>query len=176
MAKNLIRLGLAVLGFALVACTSVDHRDHASAYLVRHAEKLTGDALNELPDPRDPPLTLAGEERAGALADLLAEAQITAIWSTNTKRTRDTAQPLADRLGIDIDLYDASDLSTFAAQLKRDPSGNVLIVGHSNTTPGLAEALGAEPGPPIVEETEYNRLYVIDLHTGEGEIQRFGSD
>lgn len=176
MAKNLIRLCLALLGFALVACTSIDHGDNPTAYLVRHAEKLTGDALEELPDPRDPPLTRAGEERAIALADLLAGAEITKIWSTDTTRTRDTAQPLADRLGIEIDLYDASDLSAFAALLRRDTSGNVLIVGHSNTTPGLAEALGANPGPPIIEATEYDRLYVIKLKTGEGEIQRFGAD
>lgn len=176
MAKNVIRLCLALFGFALVACTSIDHGDAATAYLVRHAEKLTGDAVNDLSDPRDPPLTRAGEDRAVALADLLAEAEITKIWSTDTTRTRDTAQPLADRLGIAIDLYDASDLRAFAAQLKTDPSGSVLIVGHSNTTPGLAEALGAEPGSPIVEATEYDRLYVINLQTGEGEIQRFGSD
>ena len=176
MAKNLIQICLALVGFALVACTSTDHRDDPTAYLVRHAEKLTGNALDELSDPRDPPLTRAGEERAIALADLLEGAEITEIWSTDTTRTRDTAQPLADRLGIEIDLYDASDLNAFAAQLTGDTSGDVLIVGHSNTTPGLAEALGAEPGPPIIEATEYDRLYVIKLQTGEGEIQRFGAD
>ena len=176
MAKNLKRFYFAILGFTLAACATVDHRDSATAYLVRHAEKLTGDALEDLPDARDPPLTLAGEERAVALADLLAGVQITKIWSTDTKRTRDTAKPLADRLGMEIDLYDASDLSALAAQLKENRTGSVLIVGHSNTTPGLAEALGAEPGPPIIEATDYDRLYVIDLRTGEGEIQRFGSD
>lgn len=176
MASNLKRLCLVFLGIALAACASIDQSDGATAYLVRHAEKLTGDALSELPDPRDPPLTQAGEQRAEALADLLADAEITRIWSTDTKRTRDTAQPLADRLGIEIELYDASDLGAFAAQLKREASGHVLIVGHSNTTPGLAEALGADPGPPIVEATEYDRLYVISLETGQGEIQRFGAN
>ena len=52
---------------------------------------------------------------------------------------------------------------------------SVLVVGHSNTTPQLAELLGAEPGDPIVEKTEYDRLYVINLDTGEGTIQRFGA-
>lgn len=176
MASNLKRLCFALVGFALAACTSVDHGGSATAYLVRHAEKLTGDALNDLPDPRDPPLTLAGQERAEALADLLASAEITRIWSTDTTRTRDTAQPLADRLGIEVEIYDASDLTAFAAQLTQETSGNALVVGHSNTTPGLADALGADPGAPIVEATEYDRLYVIDLRTGQGEIQRFGAD
>ena len=176
MAAHLKWLCFALLGFALAACASIDQSEGATAYLVRHAEKLTGDALNDLPHPRDPPLTRAGQDRAEALADLLEGVGITEIWSTDTTRTRETAKPLADRLGIEIELYDASDLSAFAIQLTEEISGSVLVVGHSNTTPGLAEALGADPGIPIVEATEYDRLYVIDLQTGQDEIQRFGAD
>ncbi len=170
---KLILVGL--IGFALAACQSVPVPESGTAYLVRHAEKVTGDAAQALDDPRDPPLTAAGEARAAALADRLMDAGIVQVWSTDTTRTRDTAQPLADRLGLDVQLYDPSDLPGFAAQLKGGPDDTVLVVGHSNTTPQLAEALGADPGEPIVEKTEYDRLYQIDLTTGQGEIQRFGA-
>lgn len=175
MATNLKHLCLALFGLALAACSTVPEEQTATVYLVRHAEKVTGEALNSLPDPRNPPLTEAGAQRADELAGLLAEANIEKIWSTDTIRTRDTAQPLAERLGLPIEIYDASDLPAFAAVLKADPA-TALVVGHSNTTPNLAEALGADPGAPIVEATEYNRLYVIDLDTGDGEIQRFGAE
>ena len=51
------------------------------------------------------------------------------------------------------------------------------MVGHSNTTPQLAELLGADPGEPIVEANEYDRLYVIQRKDGvtvSDEIRRFG--
>lgn len=160
---------------ALAACQAIPIAAGGTAYLVRHAEKVTGDAVMQIEDPRDPPLTSAGQARAEALADRLADAGITQIWSTDTTRTRDTAAPLAERLGIAVQLYDPFDLESFAAQLKTDPDVTVLVIGHSNTTPQLAEALGAEPGTPIVEATEYDRLYVIDLATDTGEIERFGA-
>ena len=164
-----------VVGLALAACQAIPAADSNTAYLVRHAEKVTGDAAMDLDNPRDPPLTNAGEARAEALAERLSDSGITAIWSTDTVRTRDTAQPLADKLGLNVQIYDPSDLPGFAAQLKSEPLETVLVVGHSNTTPQLAEALGAEPGEPIVEKTEYDRLYVIDLATGLGDIQKFGA-
>lgn len=164
-----------MVGLALTACQAIPAADHHTAYLVRHAEKVTGDAAMDLDNPRDPPLTNEGEGRAEALAERLSDAGITAIWSTDTVRTRNTAQPLADKLGLDVQIYNPSDLPGFAAQLKSDPIETVLVVGHSNTTPQLAEALGADPGAPIVEKTEYDRLYMIELATGSGEIERFGT-
>lgn len=176
MATNLKRLCLTALILALTSCVSVAEQSAGTVYLVRHAEKLTGEALDALPEPRDPPLSAAGNLRAERLAMLLGDAKITRIWSTDTTRTRDTAQPLADRLGIEVEIYDASDLTAFAARLRQDLDGNAVVVGHSNTTPDLAQALGADPGPPIVEKTEYDRLYVINLKSGQNEIQRFGAD
>jgi len=164
-----------VVGLVLAACQTAPLADNGTAYLVRHAEKVTGDAVMKIEDPRDPPLTEAGEARAQALADRLSDAGITVIWSTDTTRTRNTARPLADRLGLDVQIYDPFDLNGFATQLKASSSETVLVVGHSNTTPQLAKALGAEPGAPIAEKSEYDRLYVIDLTTGSGEIERFGA-
>ncbi|MCF6329704.1 MAG: hypothetical protein L3J02_07895 [Henriciella sp.] len=50
----------------------------------------------------------------------------------------------------------------------------VLVVGHSNTAPQLTEALGAYAGTPIDEANEYDRLYVVDLISGQSELRRYG--
>ena len=171
-----LRAGLlAWVGLLLVACQTAPEPAPGTAYLVRHAEKVTGSAGAVLENPKDPPLTAAGEARAEALADRLQDAGVTQVWSTDTIRTRDTAAPLANRLGVSVQLYDPSDLPGFAAQLKAAANGAILVVGHSNTTPQLAEALGAAPGAPIVEAVEYDRLYVINLDSGRGVIERFGA-
>lgn len=137
-------------------------------FLVRHAEKTK--------DANDPALTEAGQQRAELLADMLIDANITHIHSSDYKRTRDTAQPLAARLGLSVALYDAGDLPAMAAKLKAE-GGKHLVVGHSNTTPPLTELLGGQGGTPIVEATEYNRLYFVTIGTN-GEVTstllRFG--
>lgn len=122
-------------------------------FLVRHAEKMPGP---------DPVLTSDGKARAEALADLLEDAGIEHIHSSDYQRTRQTAAPLAGRLDLPIRLYDPRDLPALAAQLSEE-GGRHLVVGHSNTTPPLADALGGDGGDPIVEATEYDRLYLVTI-------------
>ena len=126
-------------------------------FLLRHAEK-TDDGTS------DPPLTLKGQERAASLADLLEDAGITGIYSTDYKRTRQSVEPLAERLGLALNLYDSRRLSDTAGLLKT-LSGRYIISGHSNTTPELVRMLGGEPGAPIVEAGENDRLYVLTRHS-----------
>lgn len=124
-------------------------------YLVRHGEKV-------LDGSRDPALTREGLERAAALAELLRDAGVTRIHSSDLIRTRRTAQPLADRLGLAVETYDPRDLEALAAKLRSIP-GRHLVSGHSDTTPELVRLLGGAPGGAIDEPTEYDRLYVVVL-------------
>jgi len=94
-----------------------------------------------------------------------APEDITNIHSSDTKRTRDTAAPLAKRLGLEVEIYDPRDLPAMATKLKA-ASGRHLVVGHSNTTPQLTELLGGDGGTPIVEATEYDRLYIVTTDDG----------
>lgn len=153
----------------LTACSQAAPKTDA-IFLVRHAEKTA--------EKTDPGLTEAGQARAVALADRLEDEGITHIHSSDYIRTRDTAAPLAERLELDVLIYDAGDLPAIAAKLNATP-GRHLVVGHSNTTPQLTELLGGDGGTPIVEATEYDRLYVVTM--GEGEpvksyLTRFGAD
>lgn len=120
--------------------------------LVRHAEKSDD-------DPEDPSLTAAGRRRAEALARLLGRSGVSAVLSTDYRRTRDTAGPLARAAGLEVEIYDARRLEELARELRRR-RGLVVVVGHSNTTPELVAHLGGDPGSPIADD-EYDRLYVV---------------
>ena len=132
----------------------VEASEPATVFLVRHAEKMA--------DAEDPALSDAGKVRAQALAGLLRDAGIEAIYSTDYRRTRDTAAPLAAQLQLNVTIYDPGQLDSLVATIRRH-GGRTLVVGHSNTTPELVGLLGGEPGPPIDEASEYDRLYVVTI-------------
>lgn len=123
-------------------------------FLVRHAEKVDTSS--------DAALSPAGKVRAQALATTLKDAGINHIHSSDYRRTRNTAAPIATLLAKEIQLYDPLKLSEFATKLKK-AQGRHLVVGHSNTTPALAKLLGGESGSPIVEANEFDRLYIITI-------------
>lgn len=119
---------------------------------VRHAEKVD--------DSRNPELSEAGAARAASLAALLADAGLQRVLSTDYIRTRDTALPTAASAGLDVEIYDPRDIPGLALMLLDAPERAILVVGHSNTTPALVEALTGEPAKPMPEE-EYDRLYRV---------------
>ena len=154
-----------LLGFlilALAACSTVSHRPVGATttfVVVRHAEKGNDDA-------RDPSLSDAGRARALALAlaRLLADAPLSAVYATGYRRTQQTALPAAEAHGLTVTTYDAqSTAATFAAQLRAaHTSGTVLVVGHSNTVPEIVAALSGQPVEPMAD-TEFDRLYRVRI-------------
>lgn len=119
----------------------------ALVILVRHAEKAAK-------PESDPPLTKAGKERAQALVDALKDTQVTAIVTSDAQRTRDTAQPLAEALGLTpkvIPLGHAgakAHAEAVADDLRHRAGSVVVVVDHSDTIPLIIEALG---GPRVAE-------------------------
>ncbi|GLP97100.1 SixA phosphatase family protein [Paraferrimonas sedimenticola] len=139
----------------------------ADIYLVRHAEKQL--------DVKDPELTAQGQQRALALAELLRQKPVERIMSSDYRRTRQTAAPLAEQLGQTVEIYNAKDLQALANTL-RERAVTTVVVGHSNTTPELALLLGAPDFGEIEEKSEYDRLYVIPLdNPQQAELLRFGA-
>ena len=133
-----------------------------TVFLVRHAETLYPPPAEA---PGDPPLNRPGRERAARLTEVLRDAGINGILSTDLRRTRQTARPLAARLGLEIEIYDHRTLPEVAERLAAAP-GVFLVSGHSNTTPELVRLLDGDPGEPIDEKTEFDRLYVVTLAPG----------
>jgi len=140
----------------LLACVSgksVADADQAGfeLVLIRHAEKLDASS--------DPELSPAGQLRAAWTADWLQNRDIGAVWSSDYNRSRNTARPLAEKLGQEIRIYDPRDLPALAVQLQSEGL-NALVVGHSNTTPQLAAILCECETEPM-EETEYDRAFLL---------------
>lgn len=56
--------------------------------------------------PADPPLTPTGRAQAEALVGWLAGERIDAVWSSPMLRARETAAPLAGKLGVEVSVDD----------------------------------------------------------------------
>lgn len=136
-------------------------------FLVRHAERADAGAPPEQRAGADPSLSDIGHKRAAALAAVLRDARIAAIFVTELKRTFETAAPLAKILGITPAVVPARDTATLVERLKQQ-RGNVLVVGHSDTVPEIAKALGVQ-APIVIEDGEFDNLLVVTL----GEPARF---
>jgi phosphohistidine phosphatase SixA len=128
-------------------------------FLVRHAERADAGMAAAKIAGADPELSEAGKARATALAALLKDAKITAIFTTEYKRTRDTAQPLAAAAGIAATAVDSKDAAGLIARVQAS-AGNVLVVGHSNTVPDVIKALGVSE-PVAIADDQFDNLFVV---------------
>ena len=125
--------------------------------LVRHAE-IQGAAMAE---PKSLPLSEAGEARAKRLAALLKDAGIGAIYVTDFVRTKETAAPLARELNKDPVVLPKGDPQALVERLRTDHGGQtVLLIGHTDTLPSLARALG-HPAEVKIEPHDYSNLFVF---------------
>lgn len=135
--------------------------------LVRHAEKGAD-------DPRDPSLSDAGKARAEKLAKMLAASGISSVFTSEYKRTQQTAAPFATAAELETEVVPAGKPDELVAKLRAlAPGSKALVVGHSNTVPKLAELLGAKlsrlekgPGGEQFPDAEYGRLVVLTVPLG----------
>ena len=155
-----MRILIAVLALAVSAGSAFAQQ---TVILVRHAER--ADSKPGVPPSMasDPDLSDAGRARAEALAAMLKDAKIATIIATEYKRTQQTAAPVAKTLGVPVTTIKANQNEDIVKAV-RAASGNVLIVGHSNTIPEVVKALGAPPLDAIRDE-EYDNLYIVTLGT-----------
>lgn len=119
-------------------------------YFIRHFEKQSGGP--------DPELTQQGHDRAKQLADLLDNVGLQAIYSSDYKRTKQSAAPTADELNLDITVYNPRQLADLATQLMARGE-TALIVGHSNTTPGMVNLVGGDAKP--LTDKDYGDVFIV---------------
>ena len=147
------------------ACSpSSPPRSVTTVLLVRHAERDDG-SLNE-----------AGLERAEQLAQVALKAGVTAVYTTDTERTRRTARPLADALDLEPLIYQvgsSEQIGEFAAKLKSDHRGEVvLVVGHNPTVPRTIQSLGGDAAHCSVGTAydEFDDLCIVTIY-GPGRVK-----
>jgi broad specificity phosphatase PhoE len=128
---------------------------------IRHADKAA------VPTD-DPGLSEAGQRRVAELTRQLIDADVVAgidaIYATPYRRAQETVRPVADKLNLEINTYDAEDTEAILEQiLKRHKGKIILVVGHSNTVPVLIANLGASKKVPPIAEDEYDNIYIISI-------------
>lgn len=159
--KHLI-IALALLGLHYIV-NAQENNETFTIYLVRHSEKELSAT-----SPKDPPLSICGQQRSESLNNFLKEVHLNDIYSTDYTRTKNTALPTATSKGIGLKLYNPQNLTDFA-KLLIERKENALVVGHSNTTGVLAGLLvGEDIG--AFDEGIYNRIYQIVIHQNKGRL------
>ena len=155
--SRFIRVFAALIVLAPVASAQSGPAGTTTFIVVRHAEKGAEPAA-------DPPLTAAGTARAEALAELVKDAGVKAIVSTQFQRTRLTVTPAATRLGLTTEILDAriTPRATADSLLARHRGHTVLVVGHSNTVPAIIAGLGA-PQPAEICDAGYDNAFIVTV-------------
>src|SRR2546423_13112480 len=102
----------AILGAVVVfGYFTTFRRPVTTVILIRHAEKVID------PNNSDVDLSPAGQARAQELARMFGDGGINAIYATQYKRTQESVRPLADRLGMTVNLVDSKKTPELIKQL-----------------------------------------------------------
>ena len=149
-------LVLIATAWVLVSSTST------TVIVVRHAAQIAGG------NGDDAPLSMEGEARAAALARALGDAhpksRIAAIYLTQDLRSRATAAPLAQSLGITPGVVSQDDPRALARRVLREHAGDtVLVIGHAGAVPAIVSALSGEAGIPPVAASDYASMYIVTV-------------
>lgn len=125
--------------------------------LVRHAEKQD----DGTPDPS---LSEIGKKRALRLKEIVSQLRPEQFFSTAYKRTRQTLEPAAGATPIQV--YDPGSQTSFASRLASLKGPTVLVAGHSNTIPALVNLLLGSSVYPALEESQYDRVWILTIKDG----------
>jgi len=152
-----------IIGYTIVSLGLAyffQQRSSTTVIFVRHAD--TGVEMAD----GDPSLNERGLQRAELLADFLEDIDVVsgvnAIYASDKRRTQETAEPLAKRLNLTVEIADHLDTDGFIHDVLRDHNGEiVLIVSHSNTIAPLIDELhGSKRLTPFAPD-EFNRVYIV---------------
>jgi broad specificity phosphatase PhoE len=154
---------LAAVGAAAVGMGVLRSMDTTTVIVVRHAEKQLGTI-------EDPPLTTEGEARAERLAAMLGARRdglpITRVFASESRRSQQTAGPLARRLGLAPTTLPARDVRKLVEALKDAPADTAaVVVAHSNTVPQIVSELTRGRMAVSVDEDDYGALFVVTVST-----------
>jgi phosphohistidine phosphatase SixA len=150
--------GLVTRAALLLACLAAlappaAARAQEAIYIVRHAERLDQSS--------DSPLSTDGVGRSYKLRDLLRDAGVTHIFTSEMRRAIDTAKPLADALRLTPQTLAGADVEGLASRIASlGGHDRALVVGHSNTVPQLLRALKVDT-PVTIADADYDNLFIV---------------
>lgn len=144
--------------------------------LLRHAEKDTSPGA----DRSDPDLTAAGRERAERLIETVQKYKPDLIYTTPFRRTKLTVLPLAEksdaRYRIPIRVYDFNKLEELAGELLKTNARAVVVVGHNDTTPELANLLVRQDKYKELADDEYDKIWIIEIRRNKRKLNKIKAE
>lgn len=153
-----MRIALVLAVFFIGLSCIAQQGKSSKIYIVRHAEKLSGD---------DPLLTDDGNKRAGDLMRELKNKGIKRIYVTEFKRTQNTADSLRILAGVDTVqiIGDTACVSLFnAIASQQDWNNPILVITHSNIIQKVIYKLGITDFPQEnIPANEFDNLYQVSL-------------
>ena len=146
---------LTVFVFVLFSACTADKGTRY--YLIRHAEKDRTNTTN-----KNPNLNSEGLLRAEKWAKYFEYIELDAVYSTDYKRTQQTAAPTAKSKGLIVQPYNSSKM--YDAIFKKNTKGKtVLVVGHSNTTPIFANTILGQKKYKNMADNDNASLYIVTV-------------
>ena len=127
-------------------------------YFIRHAEKDTTDSKNE-----DPELTEAGVKRSENWAKTFKDIDFDLIYSSDYKRTLNTAKPIAESKNKEVKLFNTEELNDKDFQ-ENTKNKTVLVVGHSNLNPEWVNYILGKKQYEDLDESVYGSLFIVTIH------------
>ncbi|SHG36866.1 Histidine phosphatase superfamily (branch 1) [Salegentibacter echinorum] len=127
-------------------------------YFIRHAEKDTTDSGN-----KDPKLTEAGLKRAENWAKTFKDIDFDLIYTSDYKRTKNTAKPIAQAQNKELNFFDTEKLNSKKFQQETE-NKTVLVVGHSNLNPEWVNYILGKEKYDDLEESVYGSLFIVTIH------------
>jgi broad specificity phosphatase PhoE len=153
-----VTIGCLLLLCALFDVSACSAQGRSTIILIRHAEK-------QATQP-DPALSEAGVTRAASLPASFRNYKPELFYSTNTTRTKQTVAAWAKAMGKDIIIYDAARQQELARALLQMQNKTIVVVGHSNTIPQLANLLTGTTQFSDMADGEYNKAYIVSVEHG----------
>lgn len=143
--------------FVFFCSVAIYAQETTTYYLIRHAEKNRTDSKN-----KDPYLNLKGLNRADNWAEVLSTVKFDMVYTTGYNRTKQTAMPTAELNKLPLLLYNPGKM--YDAAFKNNTNGkNVLVVGHSNTTPAFVNKILGEKKYEDIDDSNNANLYIVTV-------------
>jgi broad specificity phosphatase PhoE len=114
-------------------------------------------------------LSAEGEQRAQRLAQMFGRSKgvghLDAVYVTDARRSQQTAGPLAERLGKQVEVVSATNpKATASLVLREHDGGTVLVISQSTAVPALVRQLSGIDVSPVTDD-EYDTIYVVSIPT-----------
>ncbi len=162
--RRRLRRQAAVLIFLLLAfglAWFFESQATTTVIFVRHADRAVEDGENS-------GLSAAGQARAEELVRVLVDVDVVAgpdaIFATQYRYTQETADPLAKRLHLPVQVVDVTDVEGLIERILSDFKGKVvLVITHTEPLPVLIRELHGSKKVPSIAPEEYDNLYIVSI-------------